>query len=77
VLSVVASLLVVPAGLLWGTIYVAFGEASAARFPFAYSLLSLIDLALLLRLRRYRLFRHIQQILIFALPVALQCSSPA
>lgn len=70
VLLVVASILVVPAGLLWGTVYLIFQERAVALFPFAYSGLTLLDLLILYRLRRYGLFRTIQQFLILALPIA-------
>jgi signal transduction histidine kinase len=70
VLLVVASVLVVPAGLLWGTVYLIFQERAVALFPFAYSGLTLLDLFILYHLRRYELFRTIQQFLILALPIA-------
>jgi signal transduction histidine kinase len=70
VLLVVASVLVVPAGLFWGAVYWIFDERTVALFPFAYSGLTLLDLLILYRLRRYELFRTIQQFLILALPIA-------
>lgn len=70
VLLVVASVLVVPAGLFWGAVYWIFDERAVALFPFAYSILTLLDLLILFRLRRYELFRTIQQFLILALPIA-------
>jgi signal transduction histidine kinase len=68
----VASILVVPAGLLWGALYFASGERATAAIPVAYSVLTFADLLLLFRLRRFELFRWTQQILIFVLPIALQ-----
>lgn len=68
----IASILVVPAGLLWGGVYILYGEPGVAPFPIAYSVLTLLDLALLFRLRRFELFRWVQQVLIFILPIALQ-----
>ncbi len=69
---VIASILVVPAGVIWAALYFAFGERTAAAFPLAYSVLTLGDLLLLIRLRRYELFRYIQQFLLLALPFAVQ-----
>jgi hypothetical protein len=68
----VASILVVPAGLLWAVLYFAYGERAVAAIPVTYSVLTLFDLLLLFRLRRFELFRWAQQVLIFVLPIALQ-----
>jgi signal transduction histidine kinase len=70
VLLVVASVLVVPAGLIWGAVYWVYQERAVALFPFAYSALTLLDILVLFRFRRYELFRMIQQFLILALPIA-------
>jgi signal transduction histidine kinase len=70
----IASILVVPAGFLWGGVYILYGEPGVAPFPIAYSVLTLVDLLLLFRLRRFELFRWAQQVLIFVLPIALQLS---
>jgi signal transduction histidine kinase len=69
-----ASLLVIPAGLIWGAIYFGCGERAASVFPIAYAVLTLFDFFLLLKLRRFELFRRIQQLLILVLPFALQIS---
>jgi signal transduction histidine kinase len=68
----IAAIIVVPAGLLWGALYFAYGERTVAAIPVAYSVLTLLDILILLRLRRFELFRWTQQFLIFALPFALQ-----
>jgi signal transduction histidine kinase len=68
----IAAVLVAPAGVIWGAVYFAFGERLAAAIPTSYAVLTLLDVALLVLLRRYTLFRKIQQGLILALPVALQ-----
>jgi signal transduction histidine kinase len=68
----IASILVVPAGLLWGAVYFASGERASAAIPVAYSVLTLADLLLLFRLCRFELFRRTQQLLIFVLPFAMQ-----
>jgi signal transduction histidine kinase len=72
VLFTAASILVVPAGMIWGALYYAFGEHSTSMIPFAYSGLTLLDLMVMSRLRSYELFRQIQQFLILALPFGLQ-----
>ena len=68
----VASILVIPAGLVWGALYFAHGERTVAAIPVAYSVLTLLDLLILSRLGRYQLFRQTQQLLILVLPFALQ-----
>jgi signal transduction histidine kinase len=68
----IASLGVAPAGLTWGALYYAFGERAAAVIPTAYAVLTVLDFLLLLRLRRFELFRRVQQLLILVLPFALQ-----
>src|SRR5207247_7999493 len=68
----IASILVVPAGLLWGTVYFVSGERADAAIPVAYSVLTLTDLLLLFRLRRFALFRCTQPLLIFVLPCVMQ-----
>jgi signal transduction histidine kinase len=68
---VIASILVVPAGLLWGGLYFAFGERAAAAMPWSYSAVTFLDLLVLARVRRYGLFRHVQQFLLLALPFGL------
>lgn len=68
----IASILIIPAGLLWATLYFAYGERGAAILPFAYSILTLLDFILFIRLRRYKLLRRIQQFLILVLPFLLQ-----
>ncbi|MGE5347536.1 MAG: hypothetical protein ACM3JH_16400, partial [Acidithiobacillales bacterium] len=68
----VASILVAPAGLLWGALYFAYGERAVAAIPVTYAALTFLDLLVLLRLRRFELFRKTQQLLILVLPFALQ-----
>ena len=69
---VIAYVLVMPAGLLWGGLYWTYGERAAAAIPVAYTVLTLVDLVVLFRLRSYEWFRRAQQALLFVLPVALQ-----
>jgi signal transduction histidine kinase len=67
-----AALLVAPAGLIWGALYFEYGERAAAAIPSAYSILTLLDLLIVLRPRRFVLFRRFQQTLILVLPFTLQ-----
>jgi hypothetical protein len=43
---IIASLIFIPAGVIWGMVYLAYGEAEAAMIPLGYSLFSLISLPL-------------------------------
>src|SRR5512143_3643463 len=67
-----ACILVMPAGLFWGALYLAYGEPAAAAIPIAYSVVTLVDLFILFRLRHYERFRLTQQALMLVLPFALQ-----
>jgi signal transduction histidine kinase len=72
VLLVLAFAGIVPAGIVWALIYVAFGEPVAGVFPGVYALGTAANLALLLRLHHYDAFRRIQQVGLLLLPFALQ-----
>ena len=63
---------VMPTGLVWAGIYFAYGEHLAAVIPLSYLPITFVNLAVLLRLRRFELFRNVQQLLILVLPFALQ-----
>jgi signal transduction histidine kinase len=67
-----AAILVVPAGILWGALYYAYDERSVAAIPVAYALITGLDVVVLFRRRDFELFRRVQQVLIFVLPVVLQ-----
>jgi signal transduction histidine kinase len=72
VLLVLAFAGIVPAGIVWSLIYVAFGEPVAAVFPAIYAVGTGINLALLRRLHHYEAFRRLQQFFLLLLPFALQ-----
>jgi signal transduction histidine kinase len=63
---------VVPAALLWGCVYFAYGERAAAVVPFVHTALTFVNLLIFLRLRRFELFRNVHQCLVLALPFVLQ-----
>jgi signal transduction histidine kinase len=67
-----AMTLIVPAGLVWGAIYLLAGEHLAASLPLAYSALSMTNLFLLRRHRRFRAYQVSELALIVALPFLLQ-----
>jgi len=67
-----ACILIVPAGLVWGALYFAYGERAVAAIPVAYSVLTPISLLLLLRQRRFEAFRKTQHFLGLVLPFLLQ-----
>ena len=72
VLFTLSVIIVIPAALLWAGLCFAFREPVAALLPLSYSVLTLADIALVLRFGRFRLFQYIEQVLIFVLPVVLQ-----
>jgi signal transduction histidine kinase len=70
---VMATILVTPAGVIWGALYWVFGERGAAAIPMAYSVVfTPLDLLVLFRFRNFEWFRRTQQALWLVLPVALQ-----
>ena len=64
------SVLAVP----WVVTYWLLGRRVSASIPFAYQVVSLIDLAILAKTKRYRLFRALQLGLSLVLPFLLQLS---
>ena len=71
-LLVSASLMFVVAGLLWGSVYFAFGESLAGAVPISFSALSLLNILTLNLTHSYPLFRFNQLSLILILPFFLQ-----
>lgn len=67
-----ASLAFALAGLLWGGVYLAFGERLAGTVPISYGLLSLLSVLLYARSGDYARFRFVQLLLILCLPFLLQ-----
>lgn len=65
------SIVIIPAGLIWGAIYLAFGEYIAASIPTGYSILSLASILMLAVTRRFELFRVVQLLLILFSPFIL------
>ncbi len=59
------------AGLVWGSIYILFGEPLAGMIPLSYSAISLLSIIHFGRTRRYQFFRFSQLMLILLLPFFL------
>lgn len=59
------------AGIVWGSLYLAYDEPLAAVIPYAYTALSAISIAILAVTRRFTLFRFSQLLLILLLPFFL------
>ena len=70
-LLVTASLLITVAAILWGVLYLYYGETMAGWIPLVYSFLTLASLAIFLLTRQYTFYRTSQLILILLLPFFL------
>src|ERR671911_1778659 len=69
-LLVGVALIILPAGFVWGCLYWAVGEQTAALTPWAYVTGSAISLAVFARTRNFAFLRTAQQILILVAPAA-------
>ena len=69
---VASAVLVLPAGVIWGLIYLEFGERVAASIPIGYSIVSAISILIFARTRRFAFFRQLQLLFILLLPFMLQ-----
>lgn len=67
-----AAVLVLPPGVIWGLIYVAFGERVAGSIPLGYSVLSGLSILAFARTRSFAAFRTLELLLILMLPFLLQ-----
>ncbi|MGH3066155.1 MAG: adenylate/guanylate cyclase domain-containing protein [Gaiellaceae bacterium] len=70
-LLVGVSLMVLPAGVLWGALYWAFDEPAAALFPWGYTVASVVVLAVFSRTHSFRLLRASELALILVVPALL------
>ena len=68
------SLMVLPAGLLWGLLYWIFGEPTAALFPWGYDVASVVALAVFARTRSFPFLRFAELGLILVVPALLLVS---
>ncbi len=73
-LLVSVSVLVLPAGLVWGLLYVVFGEPMPAIIPLGYTVVSIGVIAVFGATRSYRLLRTVELTLILLMPFILSLS---
>jgi len=67
-LVVGSTLMIIPAGIVWGVTYILFSEPLAALFPLIYVVRSLLSLGLFSIRHDYRAFRFRQLLFILLLP---------
>lgn len=70
----VFTIFVIPAASLWALLYFLYDEPIAAAIPGSYSVLTLVNLLLLARFRKYEVYRRTQQVMIVLLPFFLHIS---
>jgi adenylate cyclase len=70
-LLVLTTVLVQPAGLIWGALYWLYGEHTAALFPWGYCVTSAVMLLVFARTRSFRFLRTAQLALILVTPALL------
>lgn len=70
-LLVGTSLIILPAGVLWGSIYWLAGEPAAALLPWGYIVASLTSLAVFARTRSFAFIRTAELLLILVVPALL------
>jgi len=70
-LLVQSTFMMATAAILWGCIYIYYGEFLAAAIPLSYSAASLVSMAIFAKVRRYHLFRVSQYSFGISLPVLL------
>jgi adenylate cyclase len=73
-LLVTVSLMVLPAGVLWGALYWIFDEPVAALFPWGYAVLSILSLTVFAVSHGYRFLRATELFLILVAPFGLSLS---
>jgi adenylate cyclase len=67
-LLLTVSLLIIPAGVIWGAVYLFWGETLAATMPILYSLFSVISIIYLRITKNFVGFRTMQLLLILIFP---------
>jgi adenylate cyclase len=68
---IISTIMFIPAGLLWGFIYLRFGELWASLIPIGYSLFSLISLMYFTVTRKFNIYRLSQLLLVLVCPFLL------
>jgi adenylate cyclase len=69
---VASAVFVLPAGAIWGVMYLAFGEPVAGAIPLGYTAVSAISVVAFARTRAFGTFRTLQLFFILMLPYLLQ-----
>jgi len=69
-----ATIGIIPAGIIWGAIYLTMGARQAALIPLIYSAISLTGMLVLTRTRRFEAFQTFELALILLLPFLLQAN---
>jgi signal transduction histidine kinase len=72
VLFTFASLLVIPVGLLWAGLYLAYGEPVASVLALSYPVITIAGTLALFRFRRFAVYWWTERVMALALPVGLQ-----
>lgn len=70
-LLVALALMISPLAVLWGVIYLVFGERTAASIPLTYATVSWFSIAVFYETRSYDFFRFSQLVLMLVLPFLL------
>lgn len=65
------SFLILPAGIIWGIVYLIFGEPIAAAIPLGWSVIALAWTLLFVWIKNYELYRRVQFVLILLAPFLL------
>jgi adenylate cyclase len=73
-LLVISAIPFMIAGVLWGAMYISFGEKNAGAIPISYSLFSLVSIIYFSISGQFAVFRFSQLLLILLLPFALMIS---
>jgi len=69
---VLCSIFVLPPSVLWGLLYLGYGEPLAAAIPLTYVAVSALSIAIFAVRREFRVLRAVQLFLILTLPFLLQ-----
>ena len=73
-LSVGIALMIVPAGFVWGSIYLILGEPLTALIPLFYAVISLLSITIFAMTGLYRLYRSQQLLMILVLPFLMMAT---
>jgi guanylate cyclase len=72
--AAVANLMFVPAGIIWGVVYIVLGDLRSGLIPLGYGIVCILSLSLWYVTRRYEFFRDSQLLFVLVLPALLMIS---